>query len=139
MAQGKYTLIIKYIGYKDICLKGIEVGEEPVDLNVQMEGDTQLIGEVTVKAKRNLEGERALQLEWQKTSLAIENMGVKEMSLKGISNVQEGVKKITGISIAEAGQLIVRGLGDRYSTTTFNGLPIASPNLDNKLIPPDSV
>lgn len=137
VAQGKYTLIIKYIGYKDICLKGIEVGEEPVDLNVQMEGDTQLIGEVTVKAKRNLEGERALQLERQKASLAIENMGVKEMSLKGISNVQEGVKKITGISIAEAGQLIVRGLGDRYSTTTFNGLPIASPNPDNKLIPLD--
>ena len=33
--------------------------------------------------------------------------------------------------------LIVRGLGDRYSTTTLNGLPIASPNPDNKLIPLD--
>ena len=59
------------------------------------------------------------------------------MSIKGISNVQEGVKKLTGISVAEAGQLIVRGLGDRYSTTTLNGLPIASPNPDNKLIPLD--
>ena len=59
------------------------------------------------------------------------------MSIKGISNVEEGVKKITGISIASAGQLIVRGLGDRYSTTTLNGLPIASPNPDNKLIPLD--
>lgn len=59
------------------------------------------------------------------------------MSLKGIGNVEEGVKKITGISVADAGQLIVRGLGDRYSTTTLNGLPIASPNPDNKLIPLD--
>ena len=59
------------------------------------------------------------------------------MSLKGIGNVQEGVKQITGSSIAEAGQLCVRGLGDRYSTTTLNGLPIASPNPDNKLIPLD--
>ena len=56
-------------------------------------------------------------------------------AIKGIGNVEEGVKKITGISIASAGQLIVRGLGDRYSTTTLNGLPIASPNPDNKLIP----
>ena len=47
------------------------------------------------------------------------------------------MKKLTGISIAEAGQLIVRGLGDRYSSTTLNGLPIASPNPDNKLIPLD--
>ena len=59
------------------------------------------------------------------------------MSLKGIGNVEEGVKKITGSSIASAGQLIVRGLGDRYSTTTLNGLPIASPNPDNKLVPLD--
>ena len=59
------------------------------------------------------------------------------MSLKGIGSVEEGVKKITGISIASAGQLIVRGLGDRYSTTTLNGLPIASPNPDNKLVPLD--
>lgn len=28
-------------------------------------------------------------------------------------------------------------MGDRYSTTTLNGLPIASPNPDNKLIPLD--
>ena len=78
-----------------------------------------------VTAKKNLEGERALQMERQKATLAIENLGSKEMSLKGIGNVEEGVKKITGISIASAGQLIVRGLGDRYSTTTLNGLPIA--------------
>lgn len=76
-------------------------------------------------------------MERQKATVAIENLGAKEMSVKGISNVQEGVKKITGISIASAGQLIVRGLGDRYSTTTLNGLPIASPNPDNKLIPLD--
>ena len=44
---------------------------------------------------------------------------------------------MTGISIADAGQLIVRGLGDRYSITTLNGLPIASPNPDNKLVPLD--
>lgn len=137
IGQGKYSLLIKYIGYKDVYLADVNVGTEPVNLNIEMEGNSQVISEVTVMAKRNLEGERTLQMERQKATLAIENMGVKEMSMKGISNVQEGVKKITGISIAEAGQLIVRGLGDRYSSTTFNGLPIASPNPDNKLIPLD--
>ena len=51
--------------------------------------------------------------------------------------MDDGVSKLTDISIAQAGQLIVRGLGDRYSTTSLNGLPIASPNPDNKLIPLD--
>ena len=134
--DGTYTITVRYIGYKDILLNSIKVKAETL-LNFEMESDAQALGEVSVVAKKNLEGERALQMERQKATLAIENLGAKEMSIKGISNVEEGVKKITGISIASAGQLIVRGLGDRYSTTTLNGLPIASPNLDNKLIPLD--
>ena len=134
--DGTYTITVIYIGYKDILLNSIKVKAETL-LNFEMESDAQALGEVSVVAKKNLEGERALQMERQKATLAIENLGAKEMSIKGISNVEEGVKKITGISIASAGQLIVRGLGDRYSTTTLNGLPIASPNPDNKLIPLD--
>lgn len=134
--DGTYTITVRYIGYKDILLNSIKVKAETL-LNFEMESDAQALGEVSVVAKKNLEGERALQMERQKATLAIENLGAKEMNIKGISNVEEGVKKITGISIASAGQLIVRGLGDRYSTTTLNGLPIASPNPDNKLIPLD--
>ena len=134
---GNYTLLIRYVGYKDIRMDNIQAGNTEIVLNFEMESDAQTLGEVSIIAKKNLEGERALQMERQKATLAIENLGTKEMSINGIGNVEEGVKKITGISIASAGQLIVRGLGDRYSTTTLNGLPIASPNPDNKLIPLD--
>ncbi len=134
--DGVYDLVVRYVGYVDITARQVKVSGETV-LNFEMETDAQTLGEVSVVAKKNLEGERALQVERQKATLAIENLGAKEMSLKGIGNVQEGVKQITGISIAESGQLIVRGLGDRYSSTTLNGLPIASPNPDNKLIPLD--
>ena len=137
LRPGTYTLYISYIGYKTEVLENLRVTREDMQLDFQLAPDTEVLGEVTVTARKNLESERALQMERQKATLAIENMGAKEMTLKGISNVQEGVKKITGISIASAGQLIVRGLGDRYSTTTLNGLPIASPNPDNKLIPLD--
>ena len=123
VTNGIYTLSIKYIGYKDIVVNNVKSGKADVVLNFELESDAQTLGEVSVVARKNLEGERALQMERRKATLAIENIGSKEMSIKGISNVEEGVKKITGISIADAGQLIVRGLGDRYSTTTLNGLP----------------
>ena len=130
-----YTLIISYVSYQT---QEIQVdATKPQSLEVTLSSDDKQLNEVTVVARKNLEGEKALLLERKKASVAVENIGSKEMSVKGISNVEEGVKKITGISIASAGQLIVRGLGDRYSTTTLNGLPIASPNPDNKLIPLD--
>lgn len=129
------TLIVQYVSYKTQVIV-VEKGQKD-DLVIALAPDNQQLDEVTVVAGKNLENERSLMMERQKSSVAIENIGAKEMSTKGISNVEEGVKKITGVSVASAGQIIVRGLGDRYSTTTLNGLPIASPNPDHKLIPLD--
>lgn len=136
LAPGDYRIVISYISYFTQQLD-IRVSEGMAETLVALEPDNQVLASVTVTARKNLESERALQTERIAANVAIENMGAKEMSLKGISNVQEGVRKMAGISIASAGQLIVRGLGDRYSITTLNGQPIASPNPDNKLIPLD--
>lgn len=136
LKNGPYTIIVSYISYTTQEIQ-VQLSDNTPELQIGMEPDNQQLDEVVVTARRNMESERVLQAERQQSTVAIENLGAKEMSIKGISNVQEGVKKITGISIAPAGQLIVRGLGDRYSITTLNGLPIASPNPDNKLIPLD--
>ena len=136
LKDGPYTIIVSYISYTTQEIQ-VHVSDNTPELQIGLESDNQQLDEVVVTARRNMESERVLQAERQQSTIAIENIGAKEMSIKGISNVQEGVKKITGISIAPAGQLIVRGLGDRYSITTLNGLPIASPNPDNKLIPLD--
>ena len=137
LPDGTWSITVSYVGYKSMEMPAVTVKAEGVTLDFALDTDEQVLGEVVVAARRNLESERALQVERQKATLAIENMGAREMAVKGIGNVQEGVTKLTGISVADAGQLIVRGLGDRYSTTTLNGLPIASPNPDNKLIPLD--
>lgn len=129
------TLVVQYVSFK--TQKLIVQKEQKEELVIALSPDNRQLDEVTVVARKNLENERALMMERQKSSVAIENIGAREMSAKGISNVEEGVKKISGVSVASAGQIIVRGLGDRYSTTTLNGLPIASPNPDHKLIPLD--
>lgn len=136
LKPGSYNIVASYVSYENQTIKSVSVsGDKETTLNIKLkQSDISLEG-VTVTARKNMENERVLQMERQNSSIAIENLGAKEMSVKGIGNVEEGVKQITGISIADAGQLIVRGLGDRYSTTTLNGLPIASPNPDNKLIP----
>lgn len=152
LSQGTHTLSVTYIGYTTVTLD-ITVGPDgngkvqaPDDTSVALTGqglviylapDSQALADAVVTARKKLESLQALQNERIRSGFAIENMGAKEMSIKGISNAQESVAKLSGISIASAGQLIVRGLGDRYSTTTLNGLPIASPNPDNKLIPLD--
>lgn len=137
LKNGVYDLEVRCVSYKTIQKKSMNVLSEVMYLDFEMETDEQLLTGVTIVAKKNLENEMTLLKERSEATIAVENIGFKEMSHKGISNAKEGVKKITGISFADAGRLIVRGLGDRYSSTTLNGLPIASPNPDNKLIPLD--
>ena len=136
LEKGRYRIVVSYISYVTRQID-IEVTDPMAEMRIEMEPESQELSAVTVKTRKNLESERILQRERMASEIAVENMGAKEMALKGISNVQEGVKKLTGISIASSGQLVVRGLGDRYSITTLNGQPIASPNPDNKLIPLD--
>ena len=162
LGDGDYRLVVSYVGFSNVPVQ-VSISGKSVDVSVvradgmqsadpypvrlvpgddgaysiAMQPDQRMIEDAVVTARKSLESLQALQQERINSAFAIENMGAKEMSVKGISNAQESVAKLSGISIASAGQLIVRGLGDRYSTTTLNGLPIASPNPDNKLIPLD--
>ena len=156
LANGEHYISVSYIGYKPATvlvsidrsgIRASQAGDAGIDgsfvsyedglVTVLLASDDKVLENAVVTARKNLESLQALQNERINSGFAIENMGAKEMSIKGISNAQESVTKLSGISIANAGQLIVRGLGDRYSSTTLNGLPIASPNPDNKLIPLD--
>lgn len=137
LKKGTYTLEVSYLSFVTQEVKVEIPAKGEVSVKVWMKPNKKTLNEVTVTAQKNFEMERFLLAERKLSTIAIENLGASEMGIKGLSNVQEGVKRISGISIADAGQLVVRGLGDRYSITTLNGMPIASPNPDNKLIPLD--
>lgn len=133
---GFYTVVASYISYATLEITNIEIKkEEPVVLDIDMKETAQDMGEVIVVARMDMEAEKALMIERQQATVAVENLGAKEMSLKGLSTVADGIKKVTGISMEGNRKVYVRGLGDRYSMTSLNGFPIASPNPDNKLIP----
>ena len=138
LKPGKYTIEVRYIFYKTIITNEIEIhNSSKITLDFPLEIENTELETVYVTARKNMENEQTLLQQRKKAPTAIENIGAKEMSIKGLSNVKAGVKKISGISFSESGKLYVRGLGDRYSTTTLNGLPIASSNPDDKLIPLD--
>ncbi|MFA6676969.1 MAG: TonB-dependent receptor [Bacteroidales bacterium] len=138
LKPGQYTIEVRYIFYKTIITSPIEITKaSDKTLNFSLEIENTELETVYVTARKNMENEQTLLQQRKKAPTAIENIGAKEMSIKGLSNVKAGVKKISGISFSESGKLYVRGLGDRYSTTTLNGLPIASSNPDDKLIPLD--
>ncbi|MDR0661190.1 MAG: TonB-dependent receptor [Prevotellaceae bacterium] len=133
---GKHTITASFISYTSLEITDVELSDDkPTILNIELKEATNKLNEVMVVGRANMEAERNLQLERQKSAVTTENIGAREMSAKGLSTVADGIKKVTGVSMEGNTKVFVRGLGDRYSMTSLNGFPIASPNPDNKLIP----
>lgn len=71
----------------------------------------------------------------RKSVEVIERVGSTQLEKQGISNAATAVTKATGTQKQEgSGQIIIRGLGDRYNGTTMNGLVIPSDNPELKNI-----
>lgn len=83
--------------------------------------------------KKNNSSETVLVLDKKELVGVESSIGGTELTKKGISNVQDGLKKVTGVTFLN-NRINVRGLDDRYNQVTLNGLPIPSNNADRKNI-----
>lgn len=132
---GNYTLIASFMGYETLKKTITVPADGSITINVEMKPQGINIEGVQVVAKVNRESEVALMMEQKNAAIAVEAIGAKQLSTQGVGNAATAVTKITGITKQEgAGTLNVRGLGDRYNTTTLNGLPLPSDNAEVKNI-----
>ena len=65
LSNGTYTIEVKYIGYKTLRMNEVKVKADAT-LNFELEVDAQTLDAVTVVARKNLEGEKALLQESQR-------------------------------------------------------------------------
>jgi outer membrane receptor protein involved in Fe transport len=120
------TLVFSFISFKTekIFTKGGE-------LNVTLNSEINELEEIVVVAERKTNSEISLIVD-KKNSMEVESsLGSKEMSKKGISNVEDGLKKVSGVTFT-SNKINVRGLDDRYNQVTLNKVPLPSNNADRK-------
>ncbi|MFC6268856.1 TonB-dependent receptor plug domain-containing protein [Frigoriflavimonas asaccharolytica] len=89
---------------------------------------------VLIQGSRNKSTETAILLDQKKAIIQKQSIGSEEISRKGISNLEQGLTKITGINTVESRGLFVRGLEERYNNLLLNGLATPSNNPFQKII-----
>ncbi len=135
VAPGTYTVVYSFLGYETITKTAIVVNAgEATTVNVGLSSAAGVeLEEVVLEGTTKKDSEVALLLDQKSANIVKESIGAKELSLKGISNAAGAVSKISGVSKEESsGNVYVRGLGDRYLNTTYNGLPLPSNNIEKK-------
>lgn len=138
MQPGSYTLVISYLGYvtKEIPF-AVTAGEvKTINHTLASTGGEEL-KEVVIEVQYSKEKESALLQEQLKAVEIKQSIGSQELSRKGISDVEEGLTKITGISKVESKGLFIRGLEDRYNNLLINNLAVPSNSPFKKIVPLD--
>src|SRR5690554_5643447 len=136
IAPGTYTIVYSFVGYKTVELPNVEIeANEVMVIDVPMEPSAAALDEVVIRTVTRRESEVALLLDRKNAVEVRQAIGAEELSKKGISNVSAAVAKTVGITKQEGSNSIyVRGLGDRYNSTSINNLPVPSNDPEKKNI-----
>jgi outer membrane receptor protein involved in Fe transport len=137
LEPGSYTVVFSYLGYETIEVPNVSVEAGKVtEINVPMSASEGVsLDEVVVAVVARKDSEVALLLEQKQAVEIKESIGAIQLAKIGVSDVATATTKISGVTASEgSGDIYVRGLGDRYLSTTLNGLPVPSDDVEKKNI-----
>lgn len=126
---GTYSLNIQYGGFADLTVSDIEALGTLINLgDLRISPQTESMGQVNVSVKRMQNTEEALLTAKRIAPNLIDGISSASFKRIGDGDAASAMKRVTGVSIEGGKYVYVRGLGDRYTKTTLNGMDI--PGLD---------
>lgn len=133
---GTHTVVLSFVGYETVEIPNVVVeAGKFTNISTAMSASAAALDEVIIKVQTSREREEALLLEQKKAVSIKESIGAQQLAKQGVTDAATATTKISGVGSSEAsGDIFVRGLGDRYLYTTFNGLPIPSDDIEKKNI-----
>jgi TonB-dependent receptor len=136
--EGTVSLTVRYVGYQPKTVTGLVVaGGRTVEQNISLTASVVQIEEITVSAAQE-QGSVNKALDEQRNAVAM----VNSISAEQIAKSPDGdaaavVQRVSGVTVQDGRYVVVRGLGDRYTTASLNGARLPSPEPEKKVVPLD--
>ena len=92
--------------------------------------------EIIVEGRQRTAAEQVLQ-ERIELSVVADVVGAEQISRVGDSTVSLALRRLPAVTVVDGQYIYIRGLGERYSSTTLNGAQVPSPDLTRNVIPLD--
>lgn len=135
---GATEVHVRLLGYGAKSVTGVEVlpGRTTV-LDIVLEPAALELEGITVTASAERGSTTSLLAERRTASALSDAIGRDQMERSPDGDAAAALKRVPGLSVVDGKFAYVRGLGERYSATTLNGAPLASPVPDRNVIPLD--
>ncbi|MCB9247326.1 MAG: TonB-dependent receptor [Ignavibacteriales bacterium] len=130
---GIYKITYSMVGFQKQTISDLEIKpQENLKLDIVLSTEAFETEEVVISAKSLTNTEGALLAKRQKSASVSDAISAEAMSNSGSSDAADAMKKVTGASVVGGKYVYVRGLGERYSSTTLNGAELPSADPDKK-------
>ncbi len=135
---GPVALAIRAIGYAPKTVSGIEVPPGGVVAqDVTLSAQTVVVGEINVAAAVE-RGSVTHALDEQRNATGVMNsVTAEQIARSPDADAAQAVQRVSGVTVQDGRYVIVRGLGERYTTTSLNGARIPSAEPERKVVPLD--
>ncbi|MDB4883723.1 MAG: TonB-dependent receptor [Gemmatimonadetes bacterium] len=136
--SGTVTLQARRIGFATKQITGLLLDAgKPLEQNISLTAATiQLEAQVVTAA-----GERGsvdAALDAQRTAVGVVNaMTAEQIAKSPDGDAAQAVRRVSGVTVQDGRYVFVRGLGERYTTSSLNGARVPSPEPEKRVVPLD--
>ena len=138
LPPGEYSLSVLAPGFNTRTVDGLPVNQEQVtERSFELTPEGTELPEFVV-TEPYISGSLASVVAERREDRGIKNiLSAEEFKKTGDGDAAAALKRVPGLSLVGGEFVFVRGLGERYSSTRINGMPVPSPDPTRKVIPLD--
>lgn len=137
LAPGRYTLSVGATGFGRKVIPSVTIVAGQVQVVAcKIQADYTDMEEFVVKDFEITTGSTELaqlSLRSQSSSL-MDNIGADMMSKAGVSTAAAAMRLVTGANVQDGKYAVIRGLGDRYTSTLLNGVRLPTSDKDKRAV-----
>ncbi len=135
---GRQTVTVTHLGYATRAVTDVEIrGGAAVNLDVVLTPAAIALEGITVSAKRD-GGSVRRALDAQRSAVGVTSAVTSEQIARSPDgDAAAAIQRVSGVTVQEGRFVFVRGLGERYTTTSLNGARVPSPEPERKMVPLD--
>lgn len=130
---GVYTISYSFISFQTKRISEIKINSgETTTLNVELLPSVKELGQVVVTSTFQRESANGLYAIQKNNAIVTDGISAEQIKRTPDKNIGETLKRISGVSTVDNKYVVVRGLSERYTSATLNGVVMPSTEISRK-------
>lgn len=138
VSPGRYAIQIRALSYRTKRVEGlVVVAGQLLPFSTALAPEAIQQEEIVVEARAKQNTENSMLAARKKAAAVGDAVSSEQVRKSADKDAAEVLRRVTGLSVSDGKYVFVRGLGERYSSTEVDGVRLASPEQNKRVVPLD--